>query len=148
MPDAKLIYDAARERLHGTIDGAPVDLRAVSGGHRGAVDPGRWQSGPESWDRTKVGGPTPAGRYTIYWLGDYTSPTNKRFGLCCFLHPDPETKAWIDAAGRTWNDFLLHKPGAVGSEGCIIPWPMESYEALITRLAGEVDQPVGTLEVV
>ena len=147
MPHADLTYDVPRERLFGTIDTIAIDLRAVSGGHRGAVDPARWDRSPPSWDRSRVGGPTPDGRYTIYWLGDYTSPTGKRFGLCCFLHPDPETKQRISASGRTWNDYLLHKPGAIGIEGCVIPWPMAAYDQLIAQLAGTVDQPVGTLTV-
>ena len=148
MPTADLTYFVTAERLAGTIDAMPVSVRAVSGGHRGAVDRSRWERGPESWDRTRVGGPTPAGRYVIYWLGAYTSPTGKAFGDCCFLHPDDETRAWIDAKGRVWNDFLLHRPGRIGSEGCVIPWPMAVYEDLITRLAGEVDEPVGTLRVI
>lgn len=147
MPDADLTYDVPRERLFGAIDGVSVDLRAVSGGHRGALDAARWQTTADSWDRTRVGGPTPAGRYTLHWLGDYTSPTGKRFGLCCFLHPDPETKDRIVATGRIWNDFLLHKPGRIGSEGCVIPWPMASYEVLIHRLVAAPDSVVGTLTV-
>ena len=148
MPDARLTYNAPSERLFGSVDGCPVDLRALSGGHRGALDSARWQRTAESWDRSRVGGPTPVGTYTIYWLGDYTSPTGKRFGRCCFLHPDAETKARIEAAGRVWNDFLIHKPGAIGSEGCVIPWPMDAYETLIDLLEGTVDEPVGVLVVV
>ena len=144
---AELVYDPNTERLSGIAGGRAVALTVHSGGHRGALDRRRWQDDAASRNQSRVGGPIPAGTYTIHWLNDYTSPTGKVFGRCCFLWPDPTTKARIDAAGRRWNDFLIHRPGKIGSEGCLIPWPTEDFEALMDLLAGAEDEVRGRLKV-
>ena len=144
---ADLVYDPDTERLSGTVGGRSVAMRVCSGGHRGALDRTRWEVDAASRDQGRVGGPIPAGSYTIHWLNDYTSPTGKAFGRCCFLWPDPATKARIDAAGRRWNDFLIHRPGKIGSEGCLIPWPVEDFDALMDLLTGAEDEVRGQLTV-
>ena len=146
-PPATLTYDPAGERLSGSVDGRAVDLRACSGGHRGATDPSRWSDTPESWDQHRVGGPLPAGRYTIIWLGDYIGWSGHRFGPACFLLPDPQTRARITAVGRIWHDFLLHGPGPSGSDGCLVPFPDPVFRDLIATLKGRIDEPVGSLRV-
>ena len=147
MRRADLIYDPAGERLTGVIGAQAVEVRACSGGRRGATDPARWRDTPESWDQARIGGPLPPGRYEIHWLGDYVGWSGRRFGRACFLAPDPETRAWITAAGRVWHDFLLHGPGPGGSDGCLVPYPAEVFEPLIDRLEGRLDEPVGRLTV-
>lgn len=145
---ADLIYDVAAERLYGTVGETAVDLYVCSGGHRGALDPARWLDTAESRDQTRFSGPIPWGRYAIVWLGDYTGQRNRRFyGPCCFLLPDAETRARIEGFGRIWNDFLIHRPGPGGSEGCLVPYPHEAYEHLMALLEGAVDETVGTLTV-
>ena len=144
---ARLVYDPDSERLSGTAGSRSFAMTVYSGGHRGALDRGRWADDAASRDQSRVGGPIPAGTYTIHWLGDYTSPTGKAFGRCCFLWPDPATKARIDAAGRRWNDFLIHRPGKIGSEGCLILWPAEDFETLMDLLAGAEDEVRGQLKV-
>jgi hypothetical protein len=144
---ARLVYDPAGERLTGRAGGIAVDMRACSGGRRGAFDAGRWLDTPDSWDQRRVGGPLPPGRYTVVWLGEYVGWSGRPFGRACFLAPDPETRAAIVASGRVWHDFLLHGPGPGGSEGCLVPWPAAAYRQLIGLLAGRLDEPVGSLEV-
>jgi hypothetical protein len=147
VPRARLAYDPAGERLTGRIAGTLVDLRACSGGRRGATDPARWLDTPESWDQARVGGPLPAGRYEIVWLGVYVGWSGRRFGRACFLRPDPETMARIAGSGRVWHDFLLHGPGPGGSEGCLVPVPWSAYDGLVDLLSARPDEPVGVLEV-
>ena len=147
MCRADLTYDPAVERLTGTVGGETVDVRACSGGGRGATDPTRWRDTPASWDQARLAGPLPPGGYTIVWLGDYVGWSGRRFGPACFLAPDPATRAWIAAAGRVWHDFLLHGPGPAGSDGCLVPYPTPVFRRLIERLAGRLDEPVGRLAV-
>jgi hypothetical protein len=144
---ARLVYDPAAERLTGRVAGTPVDLRACSGGRRGATDPSRRLDTAESWDQGRVGGPLPAGRYAVVWLGDYVGWSGRRFGPACFLRPDPGTRMRIAASGRVWHDFLIHGPGPGGSEGCLVPVPAPACERLMALLAARVDEPVGLLEV-
>jgi|GEM_PF-2886925 len=145
---ARLTYDVAAERLSGIVGATAIELRVCSGGHRGATDPARWRDTPESRDQTRVGGPIPWGRYTVVWLNDHVGERNRRaYGRCCFLHPDPETRARIDGFGRVWNDFLIHRPSPGGSEGCLIPIPHAAYDHLMDLLQAGEEEPVGTLVV-
>ncbi len=144
---AELFYDPKGERLVGHIGMVEVDMRAVSGGHRGAVDPARWSDTPESWDQTRPGGPIPPGRFSIHWLGEYVTPRGIALGRCCFLWPDDPTRERITANGRVWNDFLIHAPGRVGSLGCLVPWPHAEFERLMLLLQAEVDERLGVLVV-
>ncbi len=145
---ADLTYDPPAERLTGMIGTTAIDMRACSGGYRGALDQSRWLDTPESRDPEVWGGPTPFGRYDIVWLGAYNNTRGVSLGLCCFLHPDPPTRARITASGRVWNDFLIHQPGRIGSLGCIVPWPRNAFDDLMRLLQGEVDERRGSLTVV
>lgn len=144
---AELTYDPVTERLAGRVGAVGIDLRVLSGGHRGALDPALWGDTAESRDQRRPGGPIPSGRYAIHWLGEYVTPRGVALGRCCFLWPDEATQARITATGRVWNDFLIHAPGRVGSLGCLVPWPRTEFERLMALLEGQVDERRGTLVV-
>jgi hypothetical protein len=141
---AQLEYDAARERLTGTIGTAPYfDMMAYSGGSRGhkaGVSPKKAreylhkQAGSlmTHLATTKMqidggghyirrGGTLPPGHYTCHYVGKHHV-----FGECIQLKRTADALAIHSPFsphpiphGR--DDFFIHGSGPKGSDGCIVP---------------------------
>ena len=140
---ASLTYDPDAELLHGTANGKKISINAASGGFRGTTNKKKKRIPQHiSMNSKNSKAVIPSGTYKIFWLGRY-----KKFGECCFLHPDANTKQFCQNNGRKWNDFLIHGPGPVGSEGCIVPYAKGDYRSLMATLRARKNQEIGLLVV-
>ena len=157
---ALLTYDAAAERLSGTINPKEprFDMKAYSGGSRGHLQKHKsdatkylyasaatiqshlatTQTNDPHGHYLQRGGTLPPGHYNCKYLKNY-----KRFGECIRLVPQSDAKriqvplAVALKFHQTNFDpersgFLIHRFGPKGSDGCIVPDP--AAEAKRVRL--------------
>lgn len=114
----ELVFNLVETTLRGTIDGQRIEARAGSGGRAGSTTPGAasyalannplaTHIGGAQSAGTHNYGPIPQGRYTLW-----PHETN--------LHKIRlQPSAGTPTNGR--DALEIHKPGPIGSHGCIVP---------------------------
>lgn len=128
---ADLTYYVWSERLIGSIGDVRYNIRAVSGGGRGGKNPANsFESyNPHTAKIEKIGqrgGVIPPGYYQIEKPSKYAGkikgkPISKLTPV--FIEDSTgfiEEKDTPFGRDFTWEAFLIHGPGTLGSDGCIV----------------------------
>lgn len=129
MPFVNLTFFVWSQRLVGSIGETSISCRAVSGGGRGGQNPSTSFSSFSPYvaknDASgQRGGTLPPGYYYIQPPSQYNGHVKgKPISRLIAVQIDPAIG--IDGKsqasyGRDMSTFLIHGPGIVGSDGCIV----------------------------
>ncbi|MEO0667576.1 MAG: hypothetical protein AAFZ99_06635 [Pseudomonadota bacterium] len=152
---ASLTYRHSIELLAGSIGSKTISYHAACGGFRGSTTPGKARFDRKSYDPKLPKSALPKGKYKLAYLG---APYKHYAGGAVLLWPSDQVLNTLNGSTRSTNDFLIHGPGKIGSEGCIVLYHGEHYKEVMKKFKeayGTVDWSKsdsekwhGTLEVV
>jgi hypothetical protein len=123
---ARLTYEHRTECLTGTVGTKTFHLYAASGGNRASTKL-RDRVTRVTFDPAQPGAALPKGKYRPAFLG---KPYKHYSDGAVLLWPEKKILERYKTSKRTFNNFLIHAPGPVGSEGCIVSYRRSDAKAL------------------
>lgn len=135
---AQFTYEHRTECLKGTVGKKVFNVYAASGGNRASTKL-RDRVTRVTFDPAQPGAALPKGKCRLAFLG---KPYKHYGDGAVLLWPEKKILERYKISKRTFNDFLIHAPGPVGSEGCIVPYRKSDAKALLKAFRtafGKVD---------